>query len=446
LRILIFILFIAFIPARAICQQPTADTTDLAKDSSEEDDDEDAPPPVSFAFYYSKAFDLYVQGYYSQAEIYFRKAFHKFKCSEAAEYVYYSLARQGYDMEAQAFRNKNKDYIPQWPDTKKSIEKIYLYAGPRLSATSGVSNVYYANGGFNARLSDKISLWQSVDYTTQSNNLGSFKQYGSFTHLDVYFKKGWYLAPSFCYAYTPNTTLVSQSRIINYIKDYSGAFEKISYQTYYNQDIAYTLPGVTNSFNASVSLSKRIHDLTFEVEPSWHYIQSKNNGVFQYHSVGTVDSFVNNKMLGSAPYADSGYGHYDSTSGNFIYQLGVAVAYKWPIRHQPLTTRFAAYYLEDNNENKAYAFHFFTLWQIRHDLWLHFSWVNKGNLPWVLNYEGLYYNFTDQIKTRAGLTLQLYPLKRFSPLLTYQYEQDTRSQDNATLTYRSFFLTLKYSL
>jgi len=92
------------------------------------------------------------------------------------------------------------------------------------------------------------------------------------------------------------------------------------------------------------------------------------------------------------------------------------------------------------------AYSFYSTMRFYKKCWIHLSWEKMGALPWALNYGGLYFNFNNKINTRAGMTLQFYPLSKMSASVTYQYEYDTRFQDGAALAYNSFYLSLKYNL
>jgi hypothetical protein len=124
----------------------------------------------------------------------------------------------------------------------------------------------------------------------------------------------------------------------------------------------------------------------------------------------------------------------------------MSVLYTWPMFKQAISTKFAFYYLLGGNDQAAIALHFYALLKLKQNIWIHLDWLNKGDLPMMLNSEDLYFNFADEINNRSTITLQLWPLKKWSPSFTYQYEQDTRLQDDAILKYNSFYVALKYKL
>ncbi len=438
------ILFFAVLPACAYSQVsiPVAKDEEPVEDTS----DESGVAVTNYAFNFSTAFNFYEQKQYAKAEKYFRRAYSKIKNREAANYIYSCMLQQGYEAEADVFRKKQPDLINEWPNDKKGFGNVYIDFGPRISANANAGNIDYANGGFLYKVSSSVQYWQTATYLQQDNNLGNYKQYGLHSSLSMQLNNGWNIQPSANYYYTSYNSIYTQTADLESFSNFIDPKETIFYQTSGTQTTNYAFPGHSHYLNLSVSFSKRIQLFTFELEPAFHYSVDKSTTLYQYFSNGTTDSFVNSIYKGSAPFTASGVGSSDTTIRSYIGQLGISLLYNWPAFKQMISTRIAFYYLMGEHSQSAPALHFYSLLKLKENFWIHLDWLNKGSLPWMLNSGDLYFNFTDKIDNRSSITFQLWPSKRLSPLFTYQYEEDTRLQDNAELIYNSFYFTLKYKL
>ena len=288
----------------------------------------------------------------------------------------------------------------------------------------------------------------AASYLQQDNDINGFKQYEYFASLPMAVNKSWTLVPSVHYAYTSFLSTTTESKQVAYdTMVYPTHHDTVFYHTKATQELKYTIPGKANYLNVSLLLSKRIKAFTFETEPSFHYSSSSSTVSFVYNSTGTTDSTFSDKGTpGSKPFHGSGSGSYDTTLVRYTGQIGAAVSYRLPIKHEPVSIKLAGYYLFDNEHNSCFAWYVYSLVQLQKNYWLHFNCLAKGNLPFALNNEGLYFNFNHEIEVRAGVSLQFRPLKKFSPVITYQFEQDERFEDEAIINYHSCYITLKYRL
>ncbi len=445
MRVLISILFLLFICTKAYCQIPVrADDDELIKDDSSEE----GPFSYAYELAYSKAVGLYEKGLYVKAETYFRKAFKIFPNDYAAEYIYYTLVYQGRDLEAGLFWRKHRDKMGDVPAVKIGVEYIYLDLGLRVAASSIAGNLSYNNLGAMMRLGARTRLWMAASYLQQDNDINGFKQYEYFATVPVAMNKGWSFVPSVHYANTPFQSATTESKPVTYDTTvYLSHRDTIYYHTKATQDLNYTIPGKAHYLNVSLSLSKRVRAFIFEAEPSFHYSTSASHVAFVYKSTGTTDSsFSNNGLKGSKPFTGSGSGSYDTTVVRYTGQIGASVSYRLPIKQESVSVKLAGYYLFDNEHSSCFAWYFYSLVQLNKNYWLHVNCLSKGSLPFALNNEGLYFNFSHEINLRAGVSLQFRPLKRFSPVISYQFEQDERFEDEAVINYHSCYITLKYRL
>ena len=403
------------------------------------------PLPESYAANYAAGISCYYRGFYTKAESFFRKAFFQFPDSATAQLLYYSIVLQGENLEADAFRAAHSELLLAPLFYKKGWESAYTDAGPRISATSNAGNIFYGDFGAFYRIAPALRLWQTINFLSQ-NNPGHLKQYEYFGALQTAPGKGWSFSPSIHYAYTAYRSTITKTDSATYEQTVPGdnARDTFTYKTRAAETTKYNIPGHTHSLNISLPLSKRRGAFTAAAEPGFHYISSAGTGSYQYNATGITDSFFNHHYKGSGAYNDSSIGSYDTVIKSFVIQLGGSLTYRWPLRHEPITTRVSACYLFDDHHNKAFAWNVYSLAQMSRGCWLYLTVSGKGTLPWALNSEGQYFNFTDRIKVRAGISLQLYPLRHFSPLLSYFYENDERATDGATLIYRSCYLTLRY--
>ena len=385
---------------------------------------------------------------YAQSEKYFRKAFSLYPTKDLAQYIYYGLLLRGLNSEAEVF-NQKYQAISEVPNHfKKGAESLFFNIGQRFSTDQSLSgNLLYSDFGRLSRPNPKISLYQSVYYLQQNNPNGNFKQLEYFISRESYNKNGWYLTPSLHYALTLYSNTISESSPYADSANWPvPPFSMITVRTNGTQVDKYSIAGITHSMNPAFAINKRKGPFTFVLEPALQIIYDKHQVNSSYTTTGQTDSFFNGYHILSHPYYDSTGFTMDTSTISYTGQLGASVSYIWPIKGAPLFSRLSFYYLFDNNGNKATAWNFYSLITAGNKLWVHFSCSNKGALPWAFNQEGQYFNTYNTIKSRMSLTLQFKPLKRFSPMLTYQLENDTRASDNKAISYHSIYLTFKYNI
>lgn len=390
---------------------------------------------------------LFNKGRFIAAEKQLKRAFAARPDEETARYLYYSLVYQGNDLEAAVFKKRHLKYTFALPPVKRGFESIYAEFGPRVAVPADtVGNIYYAAYGGLFRVSSRVRIWHAVGYLQQDDNLGKFKQGDYFSAIYTQLNNGWLLKPAFHYIYTGFTASYRESKNVVY-SDTVGTKNPVIYLTTARQVIHYINPGRSHFAYLSLPVSKRIGYLSFEVLPAAHLISSKYSRSYTYVSEGYTDSIRNHEVKGTKQYYETGSGvNADTSELNIVAQLGGAVSWRLPWLNERLVLRAAVFYLFDNDGNSTAAYNATLSCDISSQFRLYATWLNKGALPFALDAEGQYFNHYNPINNRAGLSVQLFPLKQFSPTITYQYEQQERPFDHALLNYHSVYLTLKYRL
>jgi hypothetical protein len=392
----------------------------------------------------------YKRRMYATSEKYFRKAFAIYPLTEVAQPLYYSLLFQGLTSEAEAFNQQYQKNTQVRTQFSKGTESWFTDIGERFSSDKSLEgDLLYLDFGRVSRPNPKVTLTQSIYYLQQNNPSSNSKQFEYFVSRSSFAGKGWYFTPSLHYAFTMYTATSSaaypynDSALTPLPPPQGIAFSRTSGSVVYD----YAFPGTTHSANLACEINKRLGPVILGFEPALQVIYSANQVKTNYRDKGVYDSFVNGLRVFTTPYADSGAAKTNDTSTmSYIAQAGGSIGYTWPIKGAPLFSRLSAYYLFDNKKTSANAWNFYTLLSISSKCWLHFSYTHKGALPWAFNSEAQYFNSYNIIRSRSSVTLQFRPLKRFSPMITGQLEQDTRASDNKSISYNSIYLTLKYSI
>lgn len=429
----------------ALCATPVISQNRLAvsqtESSPEEIDEEDEPETTV-----GRAGAFFERMEYARAEMQARRDFARMPSEESARILYYSLRFEGYDLEAEDFRRKHPDYTFAIAPARKGFESIYADAGPRISANDAADNVLFGDAGAFIRPGPRLRLWQSLTYLRQDHDLGSFNQYEYFGSLGIHLGRGWYVQPALHYAYVSFRFVVEDTAHVNYTTSYPlDNNDTLVYKTSAVQQITTTIPGTSHFVHLATPLIKHLGAFEAEVEPSLHFEPTRSSILTTYVATGTTDSFENNRLKGTKPYSETGGSSTDTAFRVLIIQAGASIACRIPVPGEPVTLRAGAWYLRSDEGASAMAYHASASVRCSKSLRLYLTWLSKGNLPFALRSEGQYFNFNDPIRTRAGISFYLFPLRHLSPIVTYQYEHDTRLQDNATLVYHSVYLSLKYS-
>jgi hypothetical protein len=438
-RSLILLLCLLLTAITGHCQQ---EFLSVSADTTEDMNEGDS----AYVMLHSRGVTAFEQRNYSKAERIFKKAMTAQPSEEDARYCYYALLYQGLDMEAADFKWRYAAYCFAIPEQKRGLESIYLDAGPRFSANHNAGDILYGDAGAVARLTRRLRLWSSLTYLQQDEDLGHYRQYEFFAALFMHAGKGWYVRPSFHYAYVPYTSIIQDSGSVSYTQSYPvGHDDTLVYKTKAVQTVTTTSPGFTNCYNAALTVSKRMGSLGVDVESGYHIFTGRSAIRIAYSAAGTTDSFRRNRFEGSKPFYDSGNSSRDTSYRTSYSQLGIGISYRLPLRGEPVTLRAAAYGLWAESGAYGMAYHASCVFWWRTRLRIYLSWLRKDVMPLALHSEGMYFNFTDPIRNRTSMSFQLFPLRRFSPGITYQYEKDIRLSDNADLVYHSVYLTLKYN-
>jgi len=385
---------------------------------------------------------------YALSEQYFKKAFAVYPTNDIAKHIYYGLIFRGLFSEAAVFNEQYQKITEIKNIFTKGTESIYSDVGLRYSSDKTLEgNMLYTDFGRISKPAQNIALLQSIYFLHQTYPSGNYKQMEYFISRDAYYKNGWYLNPSLHYALT--LTSGASNVADTYANSVNSFIPPNRNITVFNNGIytqKFSFPGMTHSLNLAYSISKRNGPLTFGIEPALQAILNTTKINVNYVDTGISDSFINRVHILSYPYKLQGASTKDTGTFSMIGQIGASINYIWQINGAPLSSKLSGYYLFDNKGTNTAAWNFYTLVKTSTNCWLHLSYTYKGNLPWAFNADGQYFNTYNTINSRTGITMQLFPLKRFSPMLTYQYEQDQRYSDNKTLIYNSFYFTLKYKL
>ena len=396
---------------------------------------------------FPKGVALFKQKRYAAAEKYLRKSFKANPADETARYLYYSLLYQGHDLEAAIFKTDNPKYTFAFPAYKRGFESVYISFGPRVSAQpDDAGNIYFGGYGTLFRLRDDVRFWHTVSYVEQNDNLGSYKQGEYFSGMYYQLRGGWSVNPTLHYIYTDYKTFITEQNDVTYTNVYDSPADDITYVTTARQNIRYSFEGATHYLNVVVPFSKRINTLTLEVSPAAYLVSNKSTGGFTYTENGVTDSFQRNLLLGSEIYAGDGNGQLDSSFTSVIGQIGLSMGYQLPLKGEPIHIRLGGALQFAKNMASVFTWNAYILGRITPYFWVHANYTMKGAIPLALHQDGIFLNHYNKIKDRAGISLQLNPLKRFSPIFTYQYELQERTEDGMRLTYNSVYLTLKYRL
>ncbi len=391
---------------------------------------------------------FYNRKMYAFSEKYFRKAYAIYQTKDIAQYIYYGLIFRGLFSEAEKFNLENHKICEISSHYRKGTESLNLDAGLRFSNDMGIAgNILYSNLGRLSKPKPNVTLMQSIFYLQQKNPSGDYTQFEYFISREAFTKNGWYYKPSIHYALTLFNT--SSTAISHYTDSIYSSLPPTGLITVKNTGTVndkYTIRGTNHSFNLAYQINKRKGPLTFGFEPAAQVVYTAFRVKSNYTDSGIYDSSVNGIHVFSIPYSDTGSKTKDSTTISYIGQIGMSIAYTWPLKGTPIFSRLSGYYLFDNKGRDAIAWNFYSLLTVNDKFWIHFSYSYKGALPWAFNSEEIYYNTYNTVKSRTSLTIQFMPLKRFSPMLTYQYEQDLRATDNIKVKYNSIYLTLKYRL
>ena len=387
---------------------------------------------------------------FSGAEKYSRKAFTIYETKEAAQGIYYSLLYSGLDIEAKQFNNKYNSITEIKNVTKKGASCLLFNIGDRLSSNqNSAGDMFYADICRISKPKDNTNLMQDLIYSQQYNPTGDFKQIEYFNSIQQFIKNGWYIKPSFHYA----LTLYNNSSVDSI--PYSDSVSKplpfpaiglSTVKTFGKQNDINSIPGILHSLNIAFGIEKRMGAITIGIEPAFQISYNANQINTKYSIKAKSDSFINGNKILTYPYFQNAVYSISTTTVGNIVQLGGTLSYIFPIKGSPLYSKFSAFYLIDNNSNSASAFNFYTLLKVKSKVWFHFSYTSKGNLPWANNNDGQYFNTFVALNYRYSLTLQFKPLKKFSPMLTFQNEKDGGGQSKNSVIYNSFYLTLKYNL
>lgn len=392
---------------------------------------------------FSRGAYLFQKGNYAGAEKYLRQAFNIQPDETAARYLFYALLYQGYDLEAARFKQEYPQYTFILPPPRKGPESVYMEFGPRVSVPPDTAgNIYYASVGGFIRVSSEARLWQSATYLRQDFNLGRFTQGEYFAALYTSLPHQWMLKPSVHYIYNRFAGIYNTNRNVNYSDTVGGTI----YNTTAEQVIRYNNPGTAHYLHLSLPVSKRLNTLSLEILPSVQLIRSKYRVDYTYTASGLTDSIQDNEIKGTRPYSASGEGRYDTSETSFIGQIGAGAAWNVSIAGRPLLLRAAAFYLFNNMGENTLAFNAGLTYHLRKNFRIYANWMRKGKLPFSLDTEGQYFNHYHTIRNRASMSIQLFPMRQFSPLFTYQFEQQERFLDKTILNYHSIYLTIKYSL
>ena len=390
---------------------------------------------------------LFVQRQYAKAQHYFEKAFAVTPTETAARYIYYSLIWQGEDLAAAAFRKRHQQYTFALPAFKKWLESIYTDLGVRFASGDAGSNGSYADAGVTTRLGAGTRLWQLASWLHEGGDSNHFSQYDYFASLPSSLGKGWAITPSLHYAHVVYHNTDAQDNPVSYKESYNAdGGGTIVYQTNATQHIAYTVNGHAQYINAGFMTAYKAGNFTFEAEPVLHFMHTNGARTYQYTSTGTTDSIKNGHKLGTGPFTETGNGVLsDTVTDTKELQLGGAITYRLPFRKLPVTARVAAYYLHQNGTNAAaYTAHATLL--PSPGVAIHLLYTGRGALPVALSNEGQYLNYLAQRQDRVTASVQLFPLKHWSPWLTWQYERNKLLNNAGVAVYQSVYVTLKYQL
>lgn len=404
----------------------------------------------NYDFLYRTGFAYFNLGMYASSEKFFNKAFSIYQTEDAAKHIYLGLLMRGLDLESTVFNEHNSQLTEISTHFKKGTESYFLDAGSRISSnTDVVGNVLYTDFGRISRPTEKVVLTQTAYFLQQTNPMDNYKQFEYSISRQSYLKNGFYLKPTLHYAltlYNINTqtyTAKYYDSLTTFLPLPLISTTVISNGNWFSK---YQIPGNTNSFGLSYEVKKRINAFTIGIEPTLQAIFDKNSIISKDTLRTQVDSFVYYTLVKSYPYTYNTSHTIDTGKISFVGQIGTSISWMLPIKNSPVTASLAAYYLFDNDKNSAFAFNFYTFIKANTNLWLHLSYTQKGKLPWLYNVDEQYFNTYNVINNRSSITLQFLPLRHWSPMLTYQLENETRSTDDKKINYNSFYLTLKYNL
>jgi hypothetical protein len=330
-------------------------------------------------------------------------------------------------------------------DTKKNIEGFYGEGGVKVATLQDkIGNVHYYSFGMTHRPSYCSRIWHSFTYLNQDFHGDGYKQYEYFVSINNYIGHYFYIRPSFHYAYTSFTSSTSSNQPYFISNSHVVPNGIVTYEVNGTQIDYFSTPGSINSLNLSAAISKRLGSFVFEAEPSLHYInyqrQANSNSVIN----GVADTFINGTLINSGTYVSNTSNPLnDTVSTNRYFQLSTGITFRLPLEF--VTLRVMGHLVRDKNDQDIDA-SFYAFVRTSNLLWLHISYVEKGDLPLALNNDGQYFNAGNPVKSRVGFSVQLHPLKKFTQYLTYQHEEQGKFNTKENYQFNSFYLTLKYIL
>lgn len=406
-------------------------------------------PTPAFEDEEEAAFYLRMQGerYYGQGRFVaalrpLQRAFAVSPSEEVASAIYYSLLYTGQSLEAQSFRNAHPLTAYALPPSRRRAEYSYAEGGVKMPAERTATNLFYGSAGAGFRFSFPLRLRQHFYYWRQPNGESGFHQLESRTGAEWYLGRGWLLLPLLHYVYQPFRTDSAISRPVRYTAEYRDGPDVYRYQTSALQQLNTVSNGRNHYLGFSLGLQKRIGPVELGLAPALQYAPGSYRFQYSYVSNGSTDSSLNGAFLGSAPFTETGSGSGDTAYRQWIFQLGASIGWRPPLRKAPLYLRAAAYGLRNNDGYSVGAADFYALVQLKPVLWLHLSALYKSGLPLLTGSEGIYLNYAARISKRFGGTLQCWPLRHFTPSLTYQFEELQHS--SGLSVYHSVYLTFCY--
>ncbi len=394
-----------------------------------------------FAVSYRAGLAAFTLQRYQAAEDFFRRALEQNQASaESREMRYLSLLYLGRDLEASKVLLEGDRLFESKP--AQGVESFDLDAGVKLSVNSHFGNIGYVQAGMLQRLNKTSRLRQAIASLWQDKNNDGFTQYEYFCAYTRYTGAGLSVRPSVHGAYA----LFNKAFSTTVPEFYQYSLGPTVYQTDGRYQAENKVPGTAYALNAAINLSLQKSAWTMTFEPSLHYSHTRYHYEYNYHRSGVVDSFLNGSHLGTESYNDNGEGKTsDTTVQNLYGQLTAGLTFHLPFWNEHIRLRAMCYYVFDDHGNDLdFSAHLFA--QLSKQWWLHAIWLSKGNYPLAQNAEGIYYNAGSAVKERWGATLQWRPLRKLSPMVTYQHERQFPFAGGETMIFNCFYLTLKYTL
>lgn len=404
----------------------------------------------SISFYdlcYRLGVSNYMRKKYAISEYYFKKCEAYYRTDDVASYLYWNLANMGLTLEAKSYASIHRFANNTQNSSAKLIEQYSVDMGTKIPDDPSANDpIYFGQLSIKENFGIKNEAFQSLSFMQQANKSNAFSQLDFAATAQHLIRNNWYLTGSLHYAHTTYEAMgvgssPYQDSISNSLPN--GSTSTTKYLGVY--DYNYQIPGQINFLSGSTSLTKRIGPWVLGVEPSVLFIANSSQTKTDYSYSGTVDSFFNSVAVGSGTFFTPGSITSDSTWNNLKFQIGLSGSYNGTVLGIPLYTRVSCLFIPVNG-NVSPAIDAYLYLPLSASIVMHSSFFTKAEQPVVLNAQGQYLSDFYKSMKRIGLTMQLLPQKKWSPMLTLQAEQNKRAIDNLSTNFYSIFLTVKHKI